>query len=314
MRLIFMGTPEFAVSSLEVLHERGDEVLLVISQMDKPKGRGKKMMPTPVKQRALELGFPVYQPEKIKSDEALEKLRSLKPDVIVVTAYGQILSKEVLEVPKYGCINVHASLLPEYRGAAPMQFALMEGRKKTGVTTMMMDEGLDTGDMLDKIEVEIEEGETLSTLERKLSIAGRIALHRTLKKLEDLGTEIERQKQEDEKSSYASLLTKEMGIIPWEKTAEEIDCLIRAVEGWPSATTYYRGDKVKLFGVQKTGKKNKGHRFGEIVEVKKDAIFVATGNEIVRIDEVQFPNKKRMKVDDYLRGNVIEEGVILGRE
>ncbi|MDO4793550.1 MAG: methionyl-tRNA formyltransferase [Filifactor alocis] len=313
MRLIFMGTPEFAVSSLEVLYERGDEVLLVISQMDKPKGRGKKMMPTPVKQKALEWGFPVYQPEKIKSDEALEKLRSLKPDVIVVTAYGQILSKEVLEAAKYGCINVHASLLPEYRGAAPMQFALMEGRKKTGVTTMMMDEGLDTGDMIDKVEVEIGEGETLSTLSRKLAEAGKIALHRTLKKIELSGTEIERQKQDEEESSYASLLTKEMGIIPWEKSVEEIDCLIRAVEGWPSATTYYQGEKVKIFAVERTGKKNMGHRCGEIVEVKKDAIFVATGDEIVRIDEVQFPNKKRMKVGDYLLGNVIEKGVVLGR-
>lgn len=313
MRLIFMGTPEFAISSLEVLHERGDEVLLVISQTDKPKGRGKKTMPTPVKQKALELGFPIYQPEKIKSDEVLAKLRSLEPDAIIVTAYGQILSKEVLEVPKYGCINVHASLLPEYRGAAPMQFALMEGRKKTGVTTMMMDEGLDTGDMLDKVEVEIAEGETLATLGRKLAVAGKIALHRTLEKIETSGTKVERQKQEDEKSSYAPLLTKEMGVIPWEKSAEEIDCLIRAVEGWPSATTYYHADKVKIFGVEKTGSKNTGYQCGEIVEVKKDAILVATGDEIVRIDEVQFPNKKRMKVGDYLLGNVIEKGVVLGR-
>lgn len=308
MRVIFMGTPEFAVSSLEVLQERGDEVLLVISQPDKPKGRGKKVEKTPVKSRAEEWGMEVYQPRTVKDAEVIERLRAMHPDVIVVTAYGQVLPKEILEIPTYGCINVHASLLPKYRGAAPIQFALMKGEEKTGVTTMMMDEGLDTGDMLIKEEVEIAEDESLSTLTRKLSSAGKKALHRTLEEIEKKGKDIFREKQDDEDACYASMLTREMGMIPWEKSAEEISCLIRAVEGWPSAATYYGQDKVKLFQVEKTGQARGGFSPGMIVKVEEEYLLVATGDELVRVREVQFPNKKRMTVADYLRGNRIEEG------
>ena len=310
MRVIFMGTPEFAVASLEVLHDRKDDVVLVVSQQDKPKGRGKKLVPTPVKQKALEYGYEVYQPQKVKDAESIALLISLEPDVIVVTAYGQILSQELLNIPKYGCINVHASLLPKYRGAAPIQFALLHGEQKTGITTMMMDVGLDTGDMLVKEEVELTEDDTLSTLSKKLMDAGQIALHKTLEQLEQYGREIPREKQNDEDSCYASMLTREMGYIDWSKTAREIKNQIRAVEGWPSAVTFYRREKVKLFQVEITPEESKGIAPGTISEVTKKHLKVATGDVFVKIFEVQFPNKKRMEVSAYLLGNTIEEGEI----
>ena len=310
MRVIFMGTPEFAVASLEVLHDRKDDVVLVVSQQDKPKGRGKKLVPTPVKQKALEYGYEVYQPEKVKDAESIALLKSLEPDVIVVTAYGQILSQEVLDIPKYGCINVHASLLPKYRGAAPIQFSLLHGEQKTGITTMMMDVGLDTGDMLVKEEVQLTEDDTVSTLSKKLMKAGQVALHKTLEQLEQYGRNIPREKQNDEDSCYASMLTREMGYIDWSKSAREIKNQIRAVEGWPSAVTFYRGEKVKLFQVEITGEESKGIAPGTISEVTKKHLKVATGDVFVKIFEVQFPNKKRMEVSAYLLGNTIEEGEI----
>lgn len=308
MRVVFMGTPKFAIPSLEVLYERGDEVVLVISQPDRPKGRGKKVEKTPVKYKAEEWGMPVYQPQTIRSEEVIEKIRSLKPDLIVVTAYGQVLPKEILEIPLYGCINVHASLLPKYRGAAPIQFALLNREKKTGITTMMMDEHLDTGDMLVKEEVDISKDETIASLMEKLSIAGKKALSKTLKQIDEKGKDILREKQNEENSTYAPMLTRDMGIILWEKSAEEIKWLIRAVEGWPSATTYYGQDKVKLFEVETTGESSGGAVPGTIVKVLGDCLIVATGDELVKIKELQFPNKKRMKIADYLRGNIIEEG------
>ncbi len=311
MRVVFMGTPDFAVASLEVLQERSDEVVLVISQQDKPRGRGKKMEETPVKRKALEFGYAVYQPKRIKDMEAIEKIKSLCPDVIVVTAYGQVLPKEILEIPTHGCINVHASLLPRHRGAAPIQYALLCGDKKTGITTMMMDEGLDTGDMLLKEEVEITKQDSLETLSQKLKVAGKKALHDTLRQLEKSGN-IERQQQDDTIATYAAMLTRETGYICWNKKAEEISNLIRAVEGWPSAITFYQGEKIKLFQAEQTGEDCTDFAAGMIAEIGKEYLKVATGDEFVKLYEVQFPGKKRMKVADYLRGNAMEEGVVFG--
>lgn len=302
MKIVFMGTPEFAVYSLDVLKERGDEVLLVVTQEDKPKGRGKKLQFPPVKEKAIEYGYTVYQPDKIKKSEHVEHIKALKPDLIVVTAFGQILSKEILEIPKYGCINVHASLLPKLRGAAPINYAIINGDKTTGITTMYMAEGLDTGDMILKDEVEILKEDTASTLHDKLAKLSQTTLKKTLEAIEKgVAPRIE---QIDEESTYAPMMKKDLGHVDFSWEAEKVIDLIRGVDPWPSAYGYLKGETVKLSKVR-LGKLYEGKEFGKILSVE-DYIEIACKDKSILVYEVQFPNKKKMLVSEYLKGNKIE--------
>lgn len=267
MNIVFMGTPQFAVSSLDAIVERGDTVKLVISQEDKPRDRGKKIQMPAVKERALELGLEVYQPKSIKSDEAYAKLKEINPDLIVVTAYGQIIPKHILDLPKYGCINVHASLLPGYRGAAPINFVLVNGEKQTGITTMYMAEGLDTGDMILADAIEIEDDDNYMTLHDKLAALSKETLTKTLALVEQ--EKAPRIAQDDEQSSYAPLITKKMGEIDFTQSAEDIVNLSRGM----AVYTTCNGDKVKLFNIKK-GEPNSSTEFGKIKNVESDYIEI----------------------------------------
>lgn len=311
MKAIFMGTPEFAIPSFEALYESDFEIALVVTQPDRPKGRGKKLSSPPVKLVALEHDIEVFQPERIKDREAIEKIKQVKPDLIIVVAFGQILPKEILELPRYGCINVHASLLPKYRGAAPINFAIINGEKKTGVTTMYMEEGLDTGDMLLKNEVEITPEDTASTLHDKLAIAGKKTLSDTLKAI--INTELVPEKQDDSISSYAPIMTKELGKINWDRSAEAISNLVRGTDPWPSAYTLYDNSVLKLFAPVVLDKQSK-EKPGTIVAVSSEGIDIASADYIVRIEEIQISGKKRMPVGEFLKGNVLEIGKVLGYE
>lgn len=307
MKIIFMGTPEFAVYSLEVLKERNDEVLLVVSQEDKPKGRGKKLQMTPVKEKALEYGYEVFQPKKLREEESVEKLKALEPDLIVVTAFGQILTKEILDIPKYGCINVHASLLPKFRGAAPINFAIIEGEQKTGITTMYMAQGLDTGDMILKDEIEITSEDTAGTLHDKLAALSQKTLRETLALIENGNAP--RTVQDDSLSNYAPMMSKELGHLDFSKDAVSIINLSRGVDPWPSSYVKLDGEVVKLFNM-KLGNKTENKNYGEIVAVSSEYIEVVAFDRTVFIYEVQFPNKKRMPVREYLKGNDIKTGEV----
>lgn len=307
MKIIFMGTPEFAVYSLEVLKERNDEVLLVVSQEDKPKGRGKKLQMTPVKEKALEYGYEVFQPKKLREEESVEKLKALEPDLIVVTAFGQILTKEILDIPKYGCINVHASLLPKFRGAAPINFAIIEGEQKTGITTMYMAQGLDTGDMILKDEIEITSEDTAGTLHDKLAALSQKTLRETLALIENGNAP--RTVQDDSLSNYAPMMSKELGHLDFSKDAVSIINLSRGVDPWPSSYAKLDGEVVKLFNM-KLGNKTENKNYGEIVAVSSEYIEVVAFDRTVFIYEVQFPNKKRMPVREYLKGNDIKTGEV----
>lgn len=269
MKIIFMGTPEFAVPSLEALIENF-HVEAVFTQPDRPKGRGKKLAMSPVKEVAVKHEIKVYQPENLKKDkEVIDKLRSMKPDFIIVVAYGQILSKEILDIPKYGCINLHASLLPKYRGAAPINWAIIEGEKITGNTTMLMDEGLDTGDMLLKSEIEIIDNMTAAELHDLLMNDGGKLLIETINGIVE--DKIKRVKQDDNKSCYASMLNKEIGKIDWNKSSEEINNLIRGLNSWPLAFTYYNGDIMKIHEAISL-KEDSDHEVGYILDVSKEGI------------------------------------------
>lgn len=309
MKIVFMGTPDFAAGALKSIIDAGHEVVLVVTQTDKPKGRGKEVQFTPVKKVALEYGIEVFQPVKIKLPESVEKLRSYDADVFVVAAYGQILSKEILDMPKNGCINIHASLLPKYRGAAPIQWSIIDGEKVTGVTTMMMDVGLDTGDMLDKCQVIIEDNETGGSLHDKLMVAGGELILETLKKLEE-GT-ITRTKQNDADSCYAKMLDKKLGDIDFTKSAEEIERLIRGLNPWPSAYTRINGKNLKIWEAKVLDKEYEGE-CGQIVSVEKNQMIVKTGKGALDIKNLQIEGKKAMDIGDFLRGNVVEEGTVLG--
>ena len=305
MKIIFMGTPEFAVHSLEVLKERGDEVMLVISQKDKPKGRGKKLQPTPVKEKALEYGYRVHQPDRVRESESVELIRSLSPDLIVVTAFGQILTKEILDIPRLGCINVHASLLPKYRGAAPINFAVINGEEKTGITTMYMAEGLDTGDMILANEIEIEAHDTAGSLHDKLAQLSRKTLAKTLELIEK--GEAPRTVQDDSQSSYAPMMDKELGHLDFSRDARSVVNLARGVDPWPSAYAVLGGVTEKLFDVR-LGRPSENTSYGEIADVMSDCIEINEKGGTVLVYEVQFPNKKRMPVKEYLKGNEIKTG------
>lgn len=306
MRVIFMGTPDFATGTLEEIVLAGHEVVGVVTQPDKPKGRGKTLMPTPVKEVAMKYNLPVYQPKKVREPEFVEVLRGLKPDVMVVAAFGQIISKEILEMPKYGCINVHASLLPAYRGAAPIQWAVINGDKESGVTIMQMDEGIDTGDMIEKVVVPIAEDETGGSLFDKLSQAGAKLCVKVLQDLED-GKAVREKQPEESTTPYARMIDKKMGSIDWEKPAKEIEQLIRGLNPWPSAYTRLQGKTLKIWKAEVLLEHSQ-EAPGQITEVTKDSIVVQTGQGRLKLLELQLEGKKRMDAASFLRGYALKEG------
>lgn len=310
MKVIFMGTPDFSVGTLEALIEAGHEVVLAVTQPDKPKGRGKEMQFTPVKECAVKHGIPVYQPRKVREPKCVEELRKYGADVMVVIAFGQILPKEILEMTPYGCVNVHASLLPRYRGAAPIQWSIIDGETVTGVTTMQMDEGLDTGDMLLKTEIPIEKDETGGSLHDKLAEAGAALCVETLKALQE--KTVTPEKQGESPTAYARMLDKHLGNIDWNESAEKIERLIRGLTPWPSAYTTWNGKQMKIWRAeveQKAGKEIPG----TIVKVEKEAFFVQTGEGMLKVLELQIPGKKRMDAGAFLRGYQVKPGEILSR-
>jgi len=308
MNVIFMGTPEFAVPTLEAIYKEGHNISLVITQKDKPKGRGKKISFTPVKEKAIELGLEVSQPDKINSKNIVETIKSINPDVIVVVAYGQILKEDILFTPRYGCVNVHASLLPKYRGAAPINWAIINGEQKTGITTMMMSKGLDSGDMLLKAETLIGEEDTASELHDRLMHIGATLLIETLAKIEK--GSIERIPQNHSEASYAPIMTKKTGKIDWSMDGIDIKNLVRGTQSWPSAYTEYKDKIVKILKVDICEKFTQD-RIGTVVKVSGDGIFVNAKDSCVILKRIQFPGKKAMNIDEYLRGNKLEKGVVL---
>ena len=311
MRIVFMGTPDFAVGSLQALCESGKhEIVGVVTQPDRPKGRGNKMLMTPVKEYALEQGLTVYQPQKVKTPEFVQTLRELQPELIVVAAFGQFLSRELLELPPHGCINVHASLLPKYRGAAPIQYAIIKGEKESGVTIMQMDIGMDTGAMLEKVVVPIAENTTMGELHDALREQGAALL---LKVIDDIaaGTAVA-EPQNDAEATYATLLDRSMEHIDWTKSAQEVHNLIRGFNPAPSTFTKLpNGKSLKIWGSHLTEKKSEAAA-GTVVEAGKHSFFVACGSGVLEITEVQPESKKRMAAQVFLNGRGVAEGDILG--
>ena len=305
MNIVFMGTPEFAVPCLQKILDAGYPVTGVFTQPDKPKGRGYKLVPPPVKALALEKGLPVFQPTTLKSDEVFETLKGCNPDLIVVVAYGKILPKRVLELPQYGCINVHASLLPKYRGAGPIQWAVLNGETETGVTTMYMAEGLDTGDMLEQTRTPIGENETADELYTRLSHIGADTLLTTLRKLEN--DSLLRTPQDDALSCYAPMLDKSLCPIDFTKDAREIHNQIRGLSSWPAATTTYKGKRLKVYESRLV---NLSGTPGTVLDPKK--FIVACGKGAVQLTSVQYEGGKRMPADAFLRGEPAEKGEKLG--
>ncbi len=306
MRVLFMGTPDFAVPSLEAIAEAGHEIAAAVSQPDRPKGRGHKMQPTDIKIAAQKIGVPVYQPETLKNNAFLGTLKELEPDIIVVAAYGKILPGYILDYPKYGCINVHGSLLPKYRGAAPIQRCIINGDKTTGVTTMYMERELDTGDIILKEEVEIGENETAGELFDRLALLGGKLIVKTIEVLEN-GT-APRIKQDDEAATYAPMLEKSTGHIDWTKTSEEIINLIRGVNPWPIAYSEYKGEIMKIF---KASASDGDGVPGEVLGVRGKMPEIACRGGSVLIEELQMRGGKRMSAESYLNGHSIEPGEIL---
>lgn len=307
MKVLFMGTPEFAVPTLEALIEKHD-VLAVVTQPDKPKGRGKKMVFPIVKEKALEHGLTVHQPPKVKAPEFVEVLKSYEPDVIVVVAFGQILSEEILNIPKYGCINVHGSILPKYRGAAPIQWSIINGEEFGGVTTMYMAKGLDSGDMILKAEEKIKEDDTYGTLYDRLSVIGADLLIKTLEQIEN-GT-VNRIPQNDDEATLAPMITREMEHIDWNGTSRNVVNLIKGLNPQPTAYTMYNGEKLKIWFAEADNGNYTGTA-GEIVDVRKKDFLVKTTDGAVVVKEVQAQGGKRMTADAYMRGHTVEKGIVL---
>ena len=312
MNIVFMGTPDFAVPCLKALIDAGENVAAVFTQPDKPRGRGNKMLPTPVKEFALTQNIPVYQPLSLKkgedAEESMRVLKEIAPDLIIVVAYGRILPKEILDLPKHYCINVHASLLPEYRGAAPIQRSVLDGKKVTGVTTMLMAEGLDTGDMLMTEKTEIGCDETSAELFDRLSVIGAELLIRTVNAVKD-GT-VTRTVQDDSASTYAAMITKDMCPIDFSKSAQQVHNQIRGLSDSPCATTYYSGKRLKVYKSTLKDGTVYDKEPGTVVN-EKDFTVVCGDGKAVTFTEIQAEGGKRMKVSDYLRGKPIEKGVIL---
>ena len=308
MRILFMGTPQFAVNCLTQLYNENYEIAAVVTQPDKPKGRGHKMMPTPVKEKALELSIPVYQPATLKDGAFLQELNSIHPDIIVVVAYGKILPNYIIEYPKFHCVNVHASLLPKYRGAAPIQRCIMDGENETGVTTMLMDTGLDTGDMLLTKKTPILPDETSDELTQKLSMIGAKVLIETLKAIET--NSIVPQKQDGIKATYAHMIERDTGLLDFSNPGTKLLNLIRAVDAY----TYYNGKKLKVLKARFLPIDNMKKPFGTILKVSPDGVDVSVSDGVLLLNRIQMEGKKAMDVCDYLRGNSIEEGVILSAD
>ncbi len=310
MRIVYMGTPDFAVASLERLIADGHDIAAVFTQPDKPQGRKMKLTPPPVKQVALTHHIPVYQPETFKNESQLPLLRELAPEVIVVVAYGKLLPQYVLELPKYGCINVHGSLLPKYRGAAPVQWMVLNGETTAGVTTMYMDRGLDTGDILLTRETAVGENETAGELFDRLAALGADLISETLSRLPQ---GIARTPQDDSQSTYVSVLDKSMAVIDWTQPAQQVHNRIRGLDPWPVALTTRGGVRLKLFQSRMTDHSAQVPA-GTVVEADaKTGLFVACGDgRVLQITEVQMVGKKRMPAGDYLRGHAMQPGTILG--
>ena len=307
MKIVFMGTPDFAVSILDAVAKAGHEIVLICTQPDKPRGRSGKLAPSDVKVWALEHEIEVFQPKKIREPESIEFLSKYEADVFLVAAFGQILPKAILDMPRLGCVNVHASLLPKYRGAAPIQWAVINGEKVAGVTTMMMGEGLDNGDMLLKAEIELDKEETGGSLFDRLAILGGELAVTTLEKLN--AGEITPIPQNEAEATHVGMIKKEMGSIDFSRSAIELERLMRGLDPWPSAYTLLDGKNLKLFRadiVEKSGKP------GEILDVNKDGFTVASGKDALFIKELQIEGKKRMKAGDFLRGYSLSVGTILG--
>lgn len=310
LKIVFMGTPDFAVGALEALIREGYEITAVVTQPDKPKGRSKELLPSPAKVCALEHGIPVLQPRRIKAPEAIAELKTYEADVYVVAAFGQILSQEILDIPRLGSLCIHASLLPKYRGASPIQHVIIDGEEKTGVTIMQMDAGIDTGDMLYKKEVPIDSEDDYETLSDKLTVLGGEAIIEALPLLTE--GKLTPQKQNDEESCYAAMIRKEMGRIDFTRSALEIDRLIRGLTPWPSAYTGYKGKQLKIWkAVPLPEEPAGGHAPGELLSVEKDAVTVATGDGALKILELQLEGKKRMTAHDFLLGVKLQPGEVL---
>lgn len=341
MKIVYMGTPEIAATVLKALHGAGHHIIAAVTQQDKPKGRGNQVQYPPVKELALSLDIPVYQPRRVKEPEFIEILRELNPEVIVVAAFGQILPKAVLEIPKYGCINVHASLLPKYRGAAPIQWSIIDGEEKTGITIMHMDEGLDTGDMISKAEVLIDPKETFGSLHDKLAEAAGPLLLQALSDLDD--GKADRVKQKNEDSCYAKILDKSMGHIDFGQPAGKIERLIRGLNPWPSAYTILEGKTLKIWDADVISDELHSEKVlpeggipeealqgetlsgdvlpgdvlqgkvlpGEVREIRKDALLIQTGDGILAVKELQLEGKKRMTAENFLRGYEVKIKTLL---
>lgn len=308
MRIVFMGTPDFAVPSLQALIDAGHDVCAVYTQPDKPQGRKQILTAPPVKTLALEHDIPVFQPNTLKNEDEQARLRELAPEVIIVVAYGKLLPKAVLDIPPHGCINVHGSLLPRWRGAAPIQWAVIAGDEMAGVTTMQMAEGLDTGDMLLTYETKVGEKETAGELFDRLAQSGAELLTETLVKLNDITP----RPQDDAQSCYAHMLDKQMAVIDWSKSAHEIDCLIRGLNPWPIALTTLSGERLKVFAAEKAAGNGEP---GAVLEADpKKGLTVACGEGALKLTEIQLVGGKRMKATDFLRGHAIEVGTKLGDE
>lgn len=313
MKAVFMGTPDFAVPTLQKMIDMGIEVTAVVTQPDKAKGRGKKVIYSPVKECALAHDLPVYQPVRIRKEpEFIQTLRDMQPDVIVVVAFGQILPKEILDIPRLGCVNVHASLLPKFRGAAPIQWSIIDGEEVTGVTTMLMDAGLDTGDMLLKTEIPMDPKETGGSLHDKLAAVGGELLEKTLIGLE-AGTIVPEKQDDSQAGEYARMLDKELGHIDFNQPAVVIERLIRGLNPWPSAYTYIDGKTLKIWEAEVLDR-NYGCEYGEVAEVTRNCLIIQTGVGALSVKSVQLQGKKRMNIAAFLNGYTIEKGTRFDNE
>ena len=307
MKIIFMGTPDFAAASLEALIDSRHEIQAVVTQPDKPKGRKGELTPSPVKVIAKREGIKVYQPLKVRDEEFVKTLRAYNPDVMVVVAFGQIIPLSILEMPKYGCVNIHGSLLPKYRGAAPIQWAVLDGEKETGITTILMDEGIDTGDILLKKTIKIDADETSGSLFDKLMALGAKTILETLDELEK--GSLTPTKQGESPTAYAKMLTKTMGLIDFTKPAKELDCFVRGMDPWPSAYTLLSGKTLKLWKVRAV---EGGGKAGSVIEIGKESFTIACGEGAIEVLEVQLEGKKRMSAGDFLKGSTLNIGQQLG--
>ncbi|CAG0963777.1 methionyl-tRNA formyltransferase [Geobacteraceae bacterium] len=307
LRIIFMGTPDFACPTLTKLIERGENVIAVVTQPDRPKGRGQKLVPPPVKVIAEEHGIPILQPLKVRAPEVIAQIRELNPDLIVVVAFGQILPQSLLDIPRHGCINIHASLLPRYRGAAPLNWCLINGETETGITTMQMDAGLDTGDMLVKRSIPIGPDEDAQSLHDRLSLLGAETIDETLDRL--LAGTLTREKQDASLTCYAPMLKKEDGLIDWNREPQQIKNLVRGFTPWPGAYTTLDGKTLKLYKVSVA---NGNGRPGELIAAGRDGIIVACGSGSLQIEELQLEGRKRLSAAEFLAGCRLEPGNRLG--